>query len=208
MPATLTSSSGVVTIDLNANPSDFYRLSTTENVTSWVITGDTDGDGFILRVTRNTGHTVGWTGLADVWTNGLPSISVGQTIYFPMVLDGSNWIGETTNVSASSPALTLQSIAHSATGAMAVNANNGHTVEATLTANITSHTITNQDNGQVLALYYKASGGSRTVDFSGLTAVQPFTNPGSVVLTSGQVYRATIIRQFDVTYLLDAERVT
>lgn len=208
MPATLTSSGGVVTIDLNANPSDFYRIETTENITSWVITGDTDGDGFVLRVTRDTGHTISWTGLADVWTNGLPSIDEGQTIYFPMVLDDTNWIADSTNVASSHPSTFQQAIAHSVAGALSINANNGHTVEATLTANVTDHTITNHLDGQVIAVYYKASGGSRTVDFTAANEVFPFPNPGAVVLVADQVYRATFIRQFGTTYLLDAERVT
>lgn len=208
MPATLTSSGGVVTIDLNSNLSDFYKVSTTENITSWVITGATDGAGFIIRVTRNSGHTVAWTGLADVWTNGVPTIAVGQSIYFPMVRDGSSWIGESSASASAHPALATQAISHTGAGALSINMNTGHTVEATLTANVTSHTITNMADGDVLAVFYKASGATRTVDFTGSTAVQPLTNPAVVSLTANQVYRATFVRQFGVTYLVDAERVT
>lgn len=199
----LASSSGVVTIDLNANPSDFYRLDTTETVSSWVVNNAVDGDGFLLAIALNTGHTVSFTGLVDTWTNGVPTLVVGETIYFPLVYDGTTWVGESSNTAATDPALVLQTIAHTTSSALAVNCDNGHTVEATLTNNVTGHTITNFNNGEKLSIFYIASGANRTVDFSGATEFPTYANPGVVTVTSASVIRAVFCRVGGVTYLME-----
>jgi hypothetical protein len=206
MPVTLTSVAGVVTIDLNANPSDFYRITTTENITSWNTIGDTDGIGFLLRVTRTT-FTVSWTGLIDSWTNGVPTPATGTTIYFPVVFDGTSWIGESPNVVTVDPAFVGQAITHTS-GALAINMNNGHSVEVTLNGNVTDHTITNFNFEDILTVYYLANGGTRTVDFTPATPVTGMTDPLLATLTTGKKYRSTWIRVFGANYLLDAELVT
>lgn len=93
MATTLTSQSGVVAIDLSTQDG-FYRLSTTESVTGWVVTGATDGQTALIRVTKNSGHSVVFSGLIDAWIDGIPKIAENETIYFPIIVDVSNIIGQ------------------------------------------------------------------------------------------------------------------
>lgn len=205
--ADLVSASGVVTIDFNANLADIYRVDTTENITSWSLVDDVDGDGFLLIITRNTGHTIAWTGLVDAWTNGAPTINEGDTIFIPFVRDGPNWVGHTPAASATPKQLVTQSIAHSSNGTLTINTTLGHTAQVTLTANATAHTLSNINDGDVISVWYLASGGARTVDFTALTEVAGLLNPESVVIPSAGVYRALFVRVFSTTYLFDAETI-
>ncbi len=198
----LSSSSGVVTIDLNANPSGFYRLVTTEDVTSWSISGDSDGDGFLLAIAQTAGDTVSFTGLVDEWTNGVPTLTDGETVYFPVLNDGDTWVGESSNVTATDPANVLQTTNHTASGSLSVDADSGHNVEATLTDDVTGHTITNLNDGEALKVTYIASGAARDVDFTGSTEFPTLTNPGDVTIASGDLIQAVFAAIDGTTYLM------
>lgn len=205
--ADLGSTAGVVTIDLVTNPSNYYRVSTTESITQWVITGAADADSFLLRVERNAGHSVSWTGLADTWTDGVPVMAEGQTIHFPMVNDQFNWIGQTENVATASPADVLQVIAHDTDGILGIDLDNGHQVEVVMEADITGHLISNGINGKDARIYYLASTLDRDIDFTGEDVVEGF--PGAappatpVTVAVDTVYESVWSKAFNGLRLRD-----
>ena len=132
-----------------------------------MITGDIDGDGFLLAIAVSTGDTVSFTGLVDTWTNGVPSLVADEKIYFPMVRDSVDWIGESSNLTTADPANVLQAISHTTLAAVTVNADNGHSVEIAQTNDITGHnTINNLNDGERLTATYIASAADRDVDFT------------------------------------------
>ena len=91
----LTISGGVVTIDFS-DGSSLYRVNTTESVTAWSHSGETDGQSALIAVTRNPGHAVAWTGFIDLWLNAPPPLNEGETIYFPITFDASQVVANAT----------------------------------------------------------------------------------------------------------------
>lgn len=200
----LTSSSGVVTIDTDGNPADFYRLTTTEDVNSWVVSGEAEG--FLLRIARSSGHTVSFSGLVDSWVNKAPNLLEGQSVLIPMVQDGGNWIGSSPKLDPAE--ISSQSINHASAAPLAINAAVAHRAFVTLTGNVTGLSFLNMEDGDEVTVYFKASGGSRMVDLSGVEAAVTISNPGNVSLGSTSIYKATFERAFGTTFLSAVEFVT
>lgn len=87
MAVDLTISSGAVSFTPTVD--ELHRLSTDQSVTSWSLSGLSDGTGWVMMVTRNSGHDIVWTGLVDQWTGvDDPVLLEGQTVVFTMLYSG------------------------------------------------------------------------------------------------------------------------
>jgi len=95
-PIELTSLGGVVALDLASGDGAVFHLSSTENVTSWTVSNASDGDTFLLKAKRNTGHTLSLTGLIDVWLDesGPPPLPEDAEVWVPVTVDGSSLIAQ------------------------------------------------------------------------------------------------------------------
>lgn len=168
MAADITPSAGVVTIDDTYVNDTLLRVSSTGNITSWDMREGADAnplpDGFncLIALTRETSTTVAFTNLADVWVGTPPSPSEGQTVYFPVMLDGTTWVarGNTTGGGGGDTAYTTYQTAGQGSGAITVDAALGYLVDIVLTGNVTSLTVNSLDDRKEMSIWFlQGSGG-------------------------------------------------
>ena len=94
--------------------------------------------------------------------------------------------------------MTVQTISHSS-GTLNIDFSTGDQVEVTCTGDVSAHSITGMVDGDVMAVYYKASGGNRTVDLNGFSVTgKPI---GSLRVATSQTLMALFTRQFGTTYI-------
>lgn len=97
MATNVSSSSGVVTIDLSGGHR-LFRVDTAESISSWSVTspGSYDGETFLIELVRtNAAHTVSFTGLATSWLGDVPAEpSVGATTVLALLCSDGNVLGD------------------------------------------------------------------------------------------------------------------
>jgi len=142
-----------------------YSVSTS----AWQRTLDFDGNRDIVKGTQV--YVVGGT------VNGNKNFAVATAD--PITLGTSNI---SFSALSSRVALTSQSITHSASGALAINAALGNVVRLTQSANITEITLTNfGSSGPDWLQLWRESTGTYTIDFSGFygqNGIQPYVTDG------------------------------
>ena len=97
--------------------------------------------------------------------------------------------------------MTVQQINHTTAGALAITYGSGDDAEVTLTADVTDHTITGMTDGDVLAVYYSASGSDRTIDFSTVAGLAA-SSTGVITVGAGETYLAVFAHQFGQLYFV------